>query len=591
MNETSVIHSIQKLRYFLTPKEKKKWLGIVCFALCVSLLEVAAASTVILFASILNKPELGKHYLGYLNVGQDLTNQQFIFLSTILCASIFIIKNTLGAFEVFFQNYSIQQMNFDFKNRLLNTYANLDYNYYLRRNTSYGSSVVGGDAEVIFSIGMVSLASIVSESIVFLCLIIMITLVNPSLFFTILGLSLIIGFCVHKWCMPFFYKWGQSLQDARLLSSQNLGQFFHAYKEIVILNKCQAFINSYLKHVKKTCEIQAFATAANMIPRLIIEVIFVGLFAVVVGYVCIKQNNPQALLGVLGGYLYVGFRLMPGLNRIITQLNSYKSIMPNINRVYAETKIALEQETNLDISEFTFNESINIKNLDFSYHNTNKNALKNINITIQRGECIGVVGETGSGKSTLIDIILGLLKPSHGFIHIDNKFPAHCKQWHQEIGYVPQSLYLTDDTILSNIAFGEKLEDVQQERLMKAISDAQLKTLIMGLPEGLQTIVGERGIRLSGGERQRIAIARALYRNPSVLIFDEATSSLDNATEERLMETIQEISKNRTVIMVAHRITTLKNCDRIIVMQHGSIKEIIDYDTLCQKHMRSSELN
>jgi len=188
------------------------------------------------------------------------------------------------------------------------------------------------------------------------------------------------------------------------------------------------------------------------------------------------------------------------------------------------------------------------------------------------------VGETGSGKSTLVDVILGLLKPNSGSILVDDKYPVNAYQWHQKIGYVPQSIYLTDDTIEANIAFGE--QKIDKFRLDAAIDASQLRKFIDQLPEGSKTIVGERGVRLSGGERQRIAIARALYRNPEVLIFDEATSALDNETEARLMETIYAVSQNRTVIMIAHRFTTLKECQKIIVMNNGMVEKITDYSSI-----------
>ena len=210
--------------------------------------------------------------------------------------------------------------------------------------------------------------------------------------------------------------------------------------------------------------------------------------------------------------------------------------------------------------------------------NANRNALNQISFELNKGECIGIVGETGSGKSTFVDLMLGLLKPYQGSILVDNQYPVNAYQWHQKIGYVPQSIYLTDDTIAANIAFGE--QHIDELRLNTAIDAAQLSKFIDTLPEKTATIVGERGVRLSGGERQRIAIARALYRNPEILIFDEATSALDNDTEARLMSTIHEVSQNRTVIMIAHRLTTLRDCNRIIIMEKSEIKQVTDYKTI-----------
>jgi ATP-binding cassette subfamily C protein len=265
---------------------------------------------------------------------------------------------------------------------------------------------------------------------------------------------------------------------------------------------------------------------------------------------------------------------MPGLNRVINLLNAFKAAIPSIERVYKEYTTVSAKESYVDVPEFVFEGCIELKDISFCYPNVKKNALQNISFQIKKGECIGVVGETGSGKSTLIDVLLGLLKPQKGTVLIDGKYPVGSYQWHQKIGYVPQSVYLTDDTIESNIAFGEK--EIDALRLNTAIDAAQLRKFIDQLPDAAKTFVGERGIRLSGGERQRISIARALYRNPEVLIFDEATSALDNETEARLMETINAVSQSRTVIMIAHRLTTLKDCDRIVMMDSGQANQITD---------------
>jgi len=284
------------------------------------------------------------------------------------------------------------------------------------------------------------------------------------------------------------------------------------------------------------------------------------------------------MIGILSGYLYVGFRLMPGLNRIINQLNLFKSAIPSIERVHQEYTTVAAKENYINIPDFVFKKSICLQNISFSYLNIEKNVIKNVSLEINKGECIGIVGETGSGKSTLVDVILGLLKPHEGSVLIDEKYQVNSYQWHKKIGYVPQSVYLIDDTIEANIAFGDK--EVDELKLNIAIDAAQLRKFIDALPNGYKTIVGERGIRLSGGERQRISIARALYRNPEVLVFDEATSALDNETESRLMETINAVRQNHTVIMIAHRLTTLRDCDRIIVMENGFIKQITNYKLL-----------
>jgi ATP-binding cassette subfamily C protein len=335
----------------------------------------------------------------------------------------------------------------------------------------------------------------------------------------------------------------------------------------------------YADNAEKKSHINAMKTATAVIPRLIMETLFVILFVVVVSYLCFKNESPKEIMGVLGGYLYIGFRLMPGLNRMIAQISLFKSSIPSINRVFEEYHRETPTVSSVDLPNFTFDHNLLLSHIYFSYSSSHQ-TLNNIFLEIKKGECLGIVGETGSGKSTLVDIVLGLLQPSEGKILVDNQYVVNSKQWHEMLAYVPQVIYLTDDTIEANIAFGENKESINYGRLQKAIEDAQLQPLIKRLPEGVKTLVGERGIRLSGGEKQRIAIARALYRDAQVFIFDEATSALDNETEAKLMEVLQSLQKDRTFIIVAHRLTTLQGCDRIVMLKAGKIEKIVSYQEL-----------
>ncbi len=570
--------SVFKLRTLLRREEKATWIAITCFALLTSVFEILTATSIVVFAQVINQPDIGQNYLQRVLPDLVVAPAQAILIFAVLIALVYFIKNSIAAAEVFFQNFSIQRMNYNFKVRLLGRYAHADYATFMRRNSTYSASVVGGDSELIFSTGVTSLASILSESVVFVCLMAMIVFMNPSLALVAFGMGAIIALVVAKVLLPLYYFWGKHLQETSIYSNQNLYQFFHGFKDIILLGKSDYFVNAYKYYSYRRARVQALQAATGALPRIVIEVLFIVLFVGVIAFLCFRYDNPAMMMGIMGGYMYAGFRLMPGLNRIINQMNNFKAITPSIERVYLEFQDVARDSQYDNIPAFSFNKAIQISDVSYRYPETEDDVLRGISFDIAKGSRVGIIGETGSGKSTLVDVLLGLLLPKTGQILVDDQYTVHSLQWHKMIGYVPQAIYLIDDTIAANIAFGEA--EVDQDKLKKAIRSAQLEALVSGLPEGVNTVVGERGMRLSGGERQRISIARALYHDPEVLIFDEATSALDNETEARLMATIDDISADRTVIMVAHRLTTLQKCDSIIVMNKGRVSDITNYDKI-----------
>jgi ABC-type multidrug transport system fused ATPase/permease subunit len=590
MATPSIKSAIDKILLLLEKPQKLKVLSVTALALVSSVFEMFTASLIIIFAQIINQPESGIHYFSKLGISVDVPPSRIVLYTAMLCGSVFLIKNILSALVIFIQNHSIQNLSYHFKNRLLKLYAESDYSAYLNRNSAYSLSVVSSDAEQIFSTGVLALVAIISETIVFVCLTGLIIVLNPMLAFFIFGLGGVIFFSVSRWLLPAFYNWGKKLQESALYSSQHLLQFFHAFKEIVLLGKTESFIEAFKPYSKLRSKVQAIQASMNEMPRLIIEALFVGLFVVTIAYMCLSYEEPLQMIGMLGGYLYIGFRLMPGLNRIIGQINNFKSIVPCVERVSKECENFSDKDSYENILDFSFEKAIYFNKVHFKYDKLENDVLSNIDLTIYKGETVGIIGETGSGKSTLVDLILGLLKPYQGKISIDGKYNVYAKQWHDIIGYVPQSIYLTDDTIAANIALGEDKKFIDQEKLNKAISAAQLSNFIENLPNGLMTFVGDRGMRLSGGERQRVAIARALYRNPQVIIFDEATSALDNETESRLMQTIYNVSKNRTVIMIAHRLTTLGHCDRIFCIKSGKVIKETTYSEIYENKLSENLL-
>ena len=578
MKTPTILSALRILRTLLTRKEKLQWLFLVIAAFFSGGLEILTAFTVIIFAKILSQPSIGLNYLSIFNMSPNLSDSKIVFYAVLIFSTVYLIKNIFAIAETFYQGFAVQKMNVNFNYRLLSRYAQMDYSYFLTRNSSQGIDVMIGDVEQVFFVGLMAIGGILSEGILTLGLIGVLFVIYPSLAIIILGLGIIFGYIVSRYVLPLFYRWGKLIQEESLLSIKSLMQFFNAFKEVILLGKQAYFVDICQKHLNNKSRAQSIQKSTSNLPRAVIEVIFMGLLVITIAILCVRQETPANMMAILGGYLYAGFRLMPGLNRILNYFNIFKSQIPSIVRLHHEYYLFPLKQPEIQENLFKFDDAIKLNNIKFNYINVQNYALNDISLVIKKGEFIGVVGETGSGKSTLVDMILGLLKPTSGEITIDNIFSPFSESWHQKIGYVPQTTYLTDNTIEENISFGDS--PINDVKLNKAIDESQLRCFIEQLPDGLQTIVGERGLRLSGGERQRIAIARALYRDPEVLIFDEATSALDMDTESRLMETIYQVCTNRTVIMIAHRVTTLQRCNRIVVMEKGKVKEITDYTNL-----------
>lgn len=577
MPTSSIFLTIQKLRILLSRDAKLKCVWIALMATLLSFFEMLTAIIIVLFAQILSQPEKAQLYLSHLGLTPHFSSGRLIFYTALAMGGIYLLKNILAAVEMVHQHFTIQRISYHFKSDILQRYTHMDYGFFLTRNSSAYVEIIGSDIELMF-LGMSSLAGLVSESIICLFLVSFIIFMNPFLALVIFSVGGLLGILVQKGLFPLSYRLGQQIQKAGVQAMQNLFQFFQAFKEIILYGTSDVFIKNYEIASLKKSKLSALQQSLNALPRMVIESLFVGLFVLAIAFLCLEKESPVEMIGILAGYLYAGFRLMPGISRIVSQLSFFKGVVPSIEHVYLEYTTVFVRKNYVELPSFSFNKSLQLTNVSFRYFNTTRKALSHITLEIQKGECLGIVGKTGSGKSTLVDLMIGLLHPQEGTLLIDHQYPVNTPQWHRCLGYVPQSIYLIDDTVEKNIFFGAP--NKERKRLTEVIDIACLGDFIDQLPSGTKTIVGERGVRLSGGERQRIAIARALYRNPEVLIFDEATSALDQETEASLMEAVRRARQERTVIMVAHRLTTLKDCDRIVVMKEGRIEKITDYQNL-----------
>jgi ABC-type multidrug transport system fused ATPase/permease subunit len=352
-----------------------------------------------------------------------------------------------------------------------------------------------------------------------------------------------------------------------------INQAFGAIKDIKTLSKERFFIDEYYKNSIKYTSAQKYFNFLQQLPRIFIETLVISVVLLMIIYFLYKGTNIASIFTQISVFAMACFRMMPSVSRIQVSMNAMIFYRPSLNVLYNDLKKTADPETNGgdENKEINTEDGISAENISYRYPNTDKLIFENAGFEIKNGQSVAFVGKTGSGKTTLADIILGLLKPVTGTLKAGSvDIYKNKKSWSKKIGYVPQFIYLTDDTVKNNIVFYDR-SNVDEKRLANAVEKSQLKEFIDSLPSGIETVVGERGIRLSGGQRQRIGIARALYNEPEFLVLDEATSSLDTDTEKAVMDAIENLYGKITMIIIAHRLTTIAKCDVIYRVENGKI--------------------
>lgn len=482
--------------------------------------------------------------------------------------------------------------------KLFASYLSRGYEFFL--NINYGQFCRGvvGDTSAVSSV-IFSIFSLVAEILTIACICIFMFFADWSIALVVLVLAIV---CVLLIFFLFRKKMFEAGVEARKYSikiDQALAQSFLGVKDVLLLRKQKHFIGEYERNKIEVQKLECKQTVAKESPSYIIEGICVsGLMLAVCVRIILKGTDPH-FIAVLAAFAVGAFRVLPSLGRISSALNTLTGLLPSIDALYehvlqreayvrehpeasfiaADKKLKWEiiskdaQYSNDDTlgegreyapNEDKFHASLELRNISFRYSEELGYVLRNVNLTIKKGQAIALIGTSGAGKSTLADILLGLLIPQEGGVYMDgDKITDIPERWAATIGYVPQSVFLADISIRENVAFGERVENIDDDRVREALERAELKEFIDTLPEGMETAVGDRGVRLSGGQRQRIAIARALYHRPEILVLDEATSALDNETETAIMSAIDSLQGQVTMIIVAHRLTTVRNCDVI----------------------------
>jgi ATP-binding cassette, subfamily B, bacterial PglK len=455
-------------------------------------------------------------------------------------------------------------------------YLYKDYTFHINRNSS--ELIKNLQVEISnFSNFLISIISLITESTLALSVIIALFFIEPLATLIVLLLFGLSSLLFYQFTKNITMEWGKIREQIDSKSSKIVIEGLSGIKEVILLGK-QSFFENQLENMNASkASMNSKALTLRQIPRYFLELLSVGSLIIFVFILLIQSKNVDNIIVTLGIFVAATFRILPSINRILSSLQNIKYYQSSIDVLHKEFEF-INQKKNFfirDIIRLTPNKSIDINQLSFIYPQTKKIILDNIKLKLKTGTTTGIIGVSGSGKSTLINIIVGLLKPSSGEILIDNNsnIQNYLDSWQNTIGYVSQDVFLSDQSILMNIAFGEKQEFIDYNLIDKVLEQAQLSKLILTLPNGYHTKVGERGVQLSGGQKQRIGIARALYRRPSILILDEATSSLDVKTEEEIMMSVDNLKGQMTIIIVTHRLITLKNCDEIFSIKEGKLNK------------------
>jgi ABC-type multidrug transport system fused ATPase/permease subunit len=486
----------------------------------------------------------------------------------------YLIKTVYLAYLGLIQSRFVANLSANLADRLFIGYLKQPYSFHLQTNSAKLISNIQVEVTQ-FTLLTQSTMYLILELSTVIGVAFVLFLTNPfgaTCVSILLGVSAIV---FHRVTKKYIKKLGVNRQLHSEKMNQHLLQGLGGVKDIKLLGREQYFFKEFSDHNINLSEIVSKITTLNLLPRLYLELLAVIGLAVVIFLMILQGNSINGIVPVLGVFVAAAFRMIPSIFRIMSSVQNIKYSEPVINTLYHEFNTINYSNDVRTEKKLIFNDIINIKNVSFKYEGSNVHIFKNISLEIEKGQSVGFIGSSGSGKSTLIDLILGLLNPTSGHIKVDKiDVFNNLSQWQNQIGYVPQTIYLTDSSLRENIAFGISKNAINETAIQKAINLSQLNKLVEELNDGLDTFVGERGVRLSGGQRQRIGIARALYNDPEILVLDEATSALDLETESNVMKAIEELHGKKTILIVAHRLSTLSKCDSIYKVENGNIQKV-----------------
>jgi ATP-binding cassette, subfamily B, bacterial PglK len=584
---------IKKIISLLSTRERKRLYLLLSVMIISAVIEVAGIASIMPFLSLITNPDMlqDNKYLEWIYNALNFDSvNRFLIFTGIIVLIILIISNLL----VFLTQWGLARFswmrNYTIAKRLLLKYIYQPYKFFLNQNTSVLGKNILSEIQIVIKGLIVPLLEILARGVVALFIFAMLVAVEPLLAISliiVLGGAYILTYRLIKKRLNIRGNLRYQANTARFKAVNE------AFSDIKLL-KLRRFENFFVKRFSKPAEELSRLNAATQIighiPRYITEIIAFGGIIIVVLYLLARGRGFEEFLPLIGLYAFSTYRLLPAIQSIFAGAANIRFNSQALDSLYAD----MNSFDSIDYDKYrkkvrplSFKKELKLENITFKYDEADKPIIENLSIIIKANTSVAFVGPTGAGKTTIANIILGLLEPESGNMIIDSRLidNNNIQSWQQNLGYIPQDIYLQDDTVTHNITFGIPDEKIDMDAVIRAAKIANIHEFVMEqLPNKYNTIVGEKAIRLSGGQRQRIGIARALYHNPEVLILDEATSALDGATEKEVFKAIENLAKTKTLIMIAHRLTTIQNCDIIYVMENGKVVGSGTYEELLKSN-------
>ena len=577
----------------LIPRRRRwQWVALIPLALAAAVLESMGAGVVLTLGTIVAEPARAASLPVVSRIAGWLPSaapQELIITVTAGVVAFYIARGLLLTLFAWGQETVVQRTASEVARRLLEAYLAAPYVFHLQRHSARLIQAAGVSVEATYSSGLAAAVNFTTEVLTLAGLIAVLAFAAPLatlLSVAIIGVVLLGALFVTR---HLAVRDGAEVKRTQEALLQDLQQSLASFKEVRVMGAQRHFLSVFSAHRDRLASVKRRQGALSTAVRVVVESTFVVAILIAVILVTARGASSGSLIGLMALYAYAGFRVVPSANRLILNFSVFQGARPHVEGLWNDFSL-LEQLTGPGLDgpraeTLPFADRIDLQSVSYSYDGGRGAALHDVSLTIRRGESVGIVGATGAGKSTLADILLGLLDPLSGKVLVDGRdIRGDVGSWQRHIGYVPQGFALLDDTLRRNVAFGRPDTAIDDADVEAALRLAHLTDICPALPQGLDTRLGERGVRLSGGERQRVAIARALFHNPDVLVFDEATSALDQQTEQAIIRAIDELRGVKTLFVVAHRLSTVRGCDRLVFLEDGRITGEGSYDDLLEQH-------